>query len=95
MSLCIYLSTFGLQDEAEEEEVEEDEEEEEEEDESEEEEEEEDHEEEEEKSQPKSSNMEVAILKHKYSTRGHPLIKRKNYCKKYMANCPVVTVGGK
>ena len=81
MSLCIYLSTFGLQDEAEEEEVEDDEEEEEEEEDESEEEEVEDDEEEEEKSQPKSPNMEAAVLKHKYSTRGHPTIKRKNYCK--------------
>ena len=66
--------------------VEEEEEEEREEDEAEEEEVE-DNEEEEDQSQSKSPNMEVAILKHKYSTRGHPPIKRKNYCKKYTANC--------
>ena len=67
--------------------MEDDEEEEEEEEDESEEEEVEDNEEDEEKSQPKYPNMEVAILEHKYSTGGHPPIKRKNYCKKYTANC--------
>ena len=66
--------------EAVEEEVEQEEEGEKEEDEAEEEEVE-DNEEEEDQSQPKSPNMEAAVLKHKYSTRGHLTIKRKNYCK--------------